>query len=116
MQRPIHVNEGWVPTAVDMLSTAVIPIHGLSKCAKYSLAVGNRDTILCAGGDGKGACRGDSGGPLVDQVTGQLIGLASWTINDAGRQFCNLAPAVFTRVGSYMSFIRENLGGSPCKA
>lgn len=36
----------------------------------------------------------------------------SWGIKDEGQYYCNLAPAVYTRVGSYIPFIKENLGPS----
>ena len=61
------------------------------------------DTI-CAGAKGKDACHGDSGGPLIDQETGQLIGIVS-------RGLCTNPPTVYTRVGSYIPWIKDHLGG-----
>ncbi len=73
---------------------------------------GGRDTIVCAGGDGKNVCKFDSGGPLFDKENRGLIGIALWVIKDEGGNFCDRAPAVFTRVASYIPWINENLGGS----
>lgn len=69
-----------------------------------------RDTIVCAGGGGKNVCDRDSGGPLIDQKTGQLIGVTSFVAGTAEEGECTL-PAVYTRVGSYINFIGENLEG-----
>lgn len=84
---------------------------------KLDPTAGGRDSVVCVGGDGKNVCKFDSGGPLIDQKTGQLIGIASWVIPgpewEPGRAIqCNQAPSVFTRVGSYIPFITENLGAS----
>lgn len=91
------------------LSKVDLWIHAREDCAKYE-GVGDRDTIVCAGGEGKNVCRADSGGPLFDQKTGLLIGVTSWSIQ-ANKEFCNKAPALFSRVSSYIDFINENLGG-----
>ncbi|KAM3452275.1 hypothetical protein MY5147_008448 [Beauveria neobassiana] len=91
---------------VDMLSKVVIPIQARKDCPKAN------DTTICAGGNGKTVCKGDSGGPLVDEKTQQVIGISSWVPKEEGGHHCNLAPASYTRVGSYIPFIEENLGGS----
>ncbi|KAM3547434.1 hypothetical protein ARSEF4850_010030 [Beauveria asiatica] len=75
-------------------------------------AVSIRDTIVCAGGNGKTVCGQDSGGPLFDQETGELIGVASFGSPDKNKNYCSQAPGVFTRVASYMDFINANLGGA----
>ncbi|KAH0593941.1 hypothetical protein MHUMG1_08264 [Metarhizium humberi] len=69
-----------------------------------------RDTIVCAGSPGKTACEGDSGGPLIDRW-GQLIGVVSGggrVCHEDGRE-----TLIYTRVGSYIPFICENLD-APC--
>ncbi|EFZ03809.1 peptidase S1 domain protein [Metarhizium robertsii] len=103
------VQHGWV---ASKLSKVTIPIHAREKCSKLDSGAAGRDTIVCAGGDGKGICKFDSGGPLIDQKMGDLIGLSSFGIEDAEGNLCNLAPAVFTRVSSYIPFIKEYLGAS----
>ena len=99
--------------AVDNLSKAIIPVHAREICSEFQPDVTRSETI-CAGGNGKNSCRFDSGGPLIDQETGQLIGLVSFGLADKKTEFlCNLAPALYTRVGSYISFINEDLGALP---
>lgn len=99
-----------------MLSKVAIPIHAREKCANLMPGAGGRDTVVCAGGDGKNICRNDSGGPLIDQVTGQVIAVVSWVIPDARQIVCGSAPAVYTRVGSYIPWIEENLRPKPDRA
>jgi len=77
------------------------------------------DSMICAGGDGKGACNGDSGGPLVtlDPITNSfysLIGIASWRAKDG----CALPnePAGFSRVTKNIEFIRKNMNGCKCQS
>ncbi|KAK2616705.1 hypothetical protein QQS21_000317 [Conoideocrella luteorostrata] len=101
-----------------LLNKATIPILTREDCSKLDpLAKGN-NAIVCAGGvAGQNVCRLDSGGPLVDQKTGEVIGLASWILEEPGQDpkrvtQCGKAPAVFTRVGSYIPFILENLKAS----
>lgn len=50
----------------------------------------------------KGACHGDSGGPLT--VDGKLVGLTSWAVICASPYI----PTVYTRVGSYLDWIKDN--------
>ncbi|EFY91618.1 hypothetical protein MAC_02208 [Metarhizium acridum CQMa 102] len=102
-----------------MLRKASIPIFTREDCVKLDPESGGRDSVLvvCAGGAGQNVCKYDSGGSLVDQETGQVIGLASLIIPQAGYQLgdmmlCNEAPTLFTRVGSHVRFILENLGAS----
>lgn len=101
---------------VDQLNKVVIPVHTREDCVQLDSDAAGRDTIVCAGGDGKNVCHTDSGGPLYDQETGQLIGIASWVIKDAEWYYCRMSPSVFTRVGSYISFINENLGAAELPA
>ncbi len=89
-----------------------MPIHPRQKCVSLDPGAGGRDTIICAGGDGKNICKFDSGGPLFDKENGELIGIASFVIKDEEGSYCNRAPGVFTRVASYLPWINENLGGS----
>ncbi|CAK1548132.1 unnamed protein product [Leptosia nina] len=54
--------------------------------------------------DGQGICQGDSGGPLV--YKGEVVGITSWNI-PCGRG----RPDVFTRVFSYLDWIKKNTSG-----
>ncbi|KAH0598142.1 hypothetical protein MHUMG1_04514 [Metarhizium humberi] len=90
--------------AVDKLAKVVIPVHPRQDCRlRFHPPEAHPDTI-CAGVNGKDACLGDSGGPLIDQETGQLIGLVS-------RGQCTKPPTVYTRVGGYIPWIKDHLGG-----
>ncbi|EFZ03846.2 chymotrypsin B1 [Metarhizium robertsii ARSEF 23] len=110
IQAPILSLEGnFIPA--KKLSKIVLTIRAREDCAKYDDGVGDRDTIICAGGIGKNLCLGDSGSPLFDQETGQLLGVMSRGIEVSG-SYCYFAPDVFSRVGSYISFINENLENS----
>ncbi|CAK1548133.1 unnamed protein product [Leptosia nina] len=51
--------------------------------------------------DGQGICQGDSGGPLVHK--GEVVGITSWNI-PCGRGL----PDVFTRVFSYLDWIKKH--------
>ncbi|KAF5124174.1 Trypsin [Metarhizium anisopliae] len=86
-----------------------IPVHKRDDCSDIDKGA-VRDTIVCAGAPGKTACHGDSGGPLIDRW-GQLIGVVSGggrVCHEAGRE-----TLIYTRVGSYIPFICENLD-APC--
>ncbi|KID72311.1 Trypsin [Metarhizium brunneum] len=100
----------------EKLSKVVLDIHAREDCAaKYkNQQVGDRDTIVCAGGQGKNPCKGDSGGPLFHPETRELLGVVSWSISDRYEDdLCNKTPTVFTRVGSYINWINDNLGSRP---
>ncbi|XP_071637582.1 chymotrypsin-2-like [Temnothorax longispinosus] len=62
------------------------------------------DTHICAYDPNvnRGSCKGDSGGPLI--VNGKLVGLVSWA------KACSLTdyPTVYTRVPSYIDWIKKN--------
>lgn len=69
---------------------------------------------ICAGGEsGKDSCQGDSGGPLMNEFSESLDakprwyqeGIVSWGVG------CGIIgyPAIYTRVSSYMDWIRETL-------
>uniref|UniRef100_A0A2A4K197 Peptidase S1 domain-containing protein n=1 Tax=Heliothis virescens TaxID=7102 RepID=A0A2A4K197_HELVI len=68
-----------------------------------------QSTNVCtSGANGRSTCRGDSGGPLVVTSNNRriLIGVTSFG-SDRG---CEVgAPAVFTRVTSYVSWINQHL-------
>ncbi|XP_006868198.1 PREDICTED: kallikrein-1-like [Chrysochloris asiatica] len=68
------------------------------------------ESMLCAGHleGGKDTCVGDSGGPLV--CKGVLQGILSWGDNPCGQVG---KPAVYTRVLSYVTWIRETMAANP---
>lgn len=66
-----------------------------------------RPSVICATGRiGEAACFGDSGGPLISE-DGFLIGLTSF-----GRSCDGGHPTVFTRVTSYLDWIRNIVGSA----
>lgn len=95
--------------AVENLAKVTMPIHAREVCDQLDPDVKGRDTVVCVGGNGKSACRYDSGGGLIDQKTGQVVGVASWALRDEKFLLCDQAPMIYTRVGSYMSFIKQHL-------
>ncbi|EFY91650.1 Trypsin-related protease [Metarhizium acridum CQMa 102] len=116
-QTPIGVrpqdDKGRQSIRPENLSKVVVDVLAREDCiAKYKYQnIGDRDTIICAGGQGKNACRRDSGGPLFDPETRELLGVVSWSIQDIRAQdLCNKTPTVYTRVSSYTDWINDNLG------
>ncbi|KAL8608951.1 hypothetical protein ACOMHN_060628 [Nucella lapillus] len=79
-------------------------------CAPLWLSVGIHvlDHQMCVGDGSMGACYGDSGGPLMCEQDGRfyVTGVMSWLINNCSAQGF---PNVFTRVGSYLDWIYEQL-------
>ncbi|XP_045138298.1 trypsin alpha-3-like [Portunus trituberculatus] len=64
-------------------------------------------SMLCASAPGKDSCQGDSGGPLVFKDAGNnydQIGVVSWGYGCAAPNY----PGVYTRVNSYLTWIRDN--------
>ncbi|KFG78719.1 trypsin-like protease [Metarhizium anisopliae] len=105
---------GCPPEPSDKLSKVGLSIRPRQDCWNRLLEAGKTgaETIVCAGGNGRNVCKNDSGGPLVGHG-GHVIGIASSVIKDAGGDYCNLEPSVFTRVGSYIDWITENLETEP---
>lgn len=94
-----------------ILRSAAVPLLSLETCRRDGVYGGRQqeilDTMLCAGHlrGGIDACGGDSGGPLVCERDGrlELTGIVSWGDGCAKTN----RPGVYTRVASYVSWIRE---------
>jgi len=89
-----------------------IPVLSSSQCTKKFGKFVPEDNQICAGGElGKDSCKGDSGGPLYysqktsGKNTWYLLGLVSF----GSRQCGNGKPGVYSRVESFMPWIRRNL-------
>lgn len=108
---------GWGRTELNNFSPTKlklqIPTVSNYKCiAKFrTINVTLAETQLCAGGEaGRDSCNGDSGGPLMGTFrndTGQwyVKGVVSFGV----RCGSNGWPGVYTRVSSYLKWIRENV-------
>jgi len=72
--------------------------------------------MICAGEEGKDACRGDSGGPLFaqDGTSGNfvLVGVVSWGYACAYPNY----PGVYARVSYQVAWLCSVLGGVFCNA
>nr|XP_012324084.1 mastin-like [Aotus nancymaae] len=94
-----------------------VPIVGNEECDReyrnQSLDSTDRvihDDMLCAGSEGRDSCKGDSGGPLVCRwnCSWVQVGVVSWGY------FCGQGyPGVYTRVMSYLSWIRQHVPRFP---
>lgn len=92
----------------NILRYVQVPIVNTSRCQE---TYGSRVTSdhVCAGyqSGGKDSCQGDSGGPLVRVVENryELVGIVSFGYG-CGQPG---APGVYTRVASYIDWIKANL-------
>nr|XP_056720928.1 chymotrypsin-like elastase family member 1 [Euleptes europaea] len=103
---------GWGRTKINgpgasVLQQALLPVVSYSTCSTSAYWGSKvKDTMVCAGGDGKGdGCKGDSGGPLNCRVNGKYYvhGVLSY-----GSLPCNYwKPSVFTRVSAYISWMNN---------
>ncbi|OAA33851.1 extracellular trypsin protease [Beauveria brongniartii RCEF 3172] len=115
IQTPIELSIGkdgkWKPVVeAETLSKVVLDIHAREDCVAKGKDqhITDKDTFICAGGQGKNSCRGDSGGPLFVPETQVLLGVVSWSIEDEKADtLCGDNPTIFTRVGSYIDWIKE---------
>merc|ERR1712013_54851 len=89
-----------------------VPVLSSSDCTKKFGKFLPEDSQICAGGEqGKDSCKGDSGGPLYyshkigGKNTWYLLGLVSFGAKQCG----NGKPGVYSRVESFMPWIRRNL-------
>lgn len=92
----------------NILRYVQVPVVNITRCQE---TYGSRvtDDHVCAGyqSGGKDSCQGDSGGPLVRIVDNkyELVGIVSFGYG-CGQPG---APGVYTRVASYIDWIKANL-------
>ncbi|XP_036135651.1 mastin-like [Molossus molossus] len=99
------------------LQEVAVPLVGNEVCNRHyqnsSNIVGQiiKDDMLCAGSEGRDSCQGHSGGPLVCswKCAWVQVGIVSWGDICGHRDF----PGVYTRVMSYISWIRQYVPPSP---
>ncbi|XP_055264838.1 mastin-like [Moschus berezovskii] len=98
------------------LQEVEVPVVGNQVCNQHYRKISNntkpiKDDMLCAGSKGQDSCKGDSGGPLVClwKCSWVQVGVVSWGHSCALPNF----PGVYTRVTSYVSWIRQYVPLSP---
>jgi len=108
---------GWGRTETgkpaNILQQAVLPVASEQKCRTVNEKLDIKirpDTMICAGGQGKGkpgGCRGDSGGPLVCKEGGRFVlrGATSWVQRECSTNFFT----VFARISSFVSWINQKM-------
>ncbi|EDV51078.1 serine protease 1 [Drosophila erecta] len=94
------------PGATKNLQYADLTVIANSVCQKtYGYLVVTSKVICVATTNAISTCQGDSGGPLA--LDGTLIGITSFGAEDG----CEIGlPAAFTRVTSYLDWIKANSG------
>lgn len=108
-----YIVAGWGRTLVSKRSSiklkVSIPTFDFETCRQlYSTrSISLSDSQLCAGGNyAQDSCNGDSGGPLMSRESNAWIaeGIVSFGLG------CGLErPAVYTKVQSFLPWIRNNL-------
>ncbi|XP_028397984.1 chymotrypsinogen A-like [Dendronephthya gigantea] len=108
---------GWGRTvgggqAADTLQQAILPVVSHYSCSKINgyLRPVIQNTMICAGGEGKGGCQGDSGGPFVCNEGGQWVlrGAVNW-----GHKMCHTTYySVFARISNYVNWINQKISDS----
>ncbi|EDX09388.1 serine protease 1 [Drosophila simulans] len=108
------IASGWGKTSDSATSVAntlqyeVFEVVSVSVCqSTYGSLVATNNVICVATPNKVSTCNGDSGGPLVLANEKYLIGVTSF-VSSAGCE--SGAPAGFTRVTSYLDWIKENTG------
>lgn len=94
------------------LKLQIPPVSDYQCIAKFqTIKVALADTQICAGGEsGRDSCSGDSGGPLMatfanDSGQWYVKGIVSF----GNRCGLNGWPGVYTKVSSYLKWIKQNL-------
>lgn len=98
----------WVYEKADNLQYTTLEVISVDACERiYGDVVASSRVICVATTNKKTTCSGDSGGPLVLLSTGKLIGVTSFT-SIYGCEYGE--PAGFSRVTSYLDWIKETTG------
>lgn len=108
------VASGWGRTSDSSNSVATnlqyvdLTVIANSVCAAtYGTSIVTSSNICVATPSGKSTCNGDSGGPLVLEASKVQVGLTSF----GAAAGCELGyPAAFTRLTSYLDWIKSNTG------
>ncbi|XP_067644824.1 collagenase-like [Eurosta solidaginis] len=95
------------PSHSPVLQFASFKVITNTICAEVYGSYIDKGKICTAAVNRIGICFGDSGGPLVLEKSNIQIGIISFFANDECE---GNAPAVYTRVTSYLDWIRENTG------
>ncbi|XP_032290827.1 serine protease 3-like [Drosophila virilis] len=110
------IASGWGKTSdsasgvTNVLQYQTFDVVSVATCqATYGSAVASSKVICIATPNQSSTCQGDSGGPLALQSNGRLIGVTSF-VSSAGCQ--SGLPSGFTRVTSYLDWIKTNSGVS----
>ncbi|MDH4166283.1 MAG: serine protease [Gammaproteobacteria bacterium] len=101
------------PSAVMM--RVVMQVMNTERCRKLPGYGPQKvhDKVICAGAPKKSTCRGDSGGGLIPATgTPMVVGIVSW-----GKSRCSGDgnPGAYTRVDSYLGWIRQAMMLPPTK-
>ncbi|XP_052086018.1 plasma kallikrein-like [Mytilus californianus] len=103
---------GWGDTNEDDTDASLRQVHGHvisnTRCSEYWKT--NMDSDMICFGDGTyGPCSGDSGSPMSCKRNGRyyLTGIVSWGTEGCDKQGY---PSVFTRVTSYVDWIKQQTG------
>lgn len=92
-----------------------VPVRGTDQCSTVSNL---QESQICAGGeDGHDACKGDSGGPLYISKfapdTNKIVPIDYkylYGIVSIGPSNCGTHPTIYTRVESFIPWIKEKIG------
>ncbi|XP_004524583.1 serine protease 3-like [Ceratitis capitata] len=94
-------------TVSNDLMYTILEVISNEDCAKSYGSSVTSTNICVATPNGSSTCEGDSGGPLVLESSKILIGVTSYGAIEG----CELGfPAAFTRVSSYLDWIKEHTG------
>lgn len=105
------VISGWGKLGVqfpvsETLQYQIFQTMDISTCSIFLFPNYIKNTQICAYSTyGQGTCQGDSGGPLV--INGLQHGITSWGIECAVGK-----PDVYTKVYSYLKWIRDTIRGN----
>merc|ERR1711872_564375 len=115
--RPQYANRqatvtGWGTTSSggsspNTLREITVKVWSNKDCVNSNYGNAIQSGMMCAGTTGKDSCQGDSGGPLVYRDGGgnyDQIGVVSWGSGCAVAGY----PGVYTRVTSYLDWIKTN--------